>query len=196
MPVTTTYPGLYLEELPSTTHTIVPAPTSITVFVGYGHPFQGQVADDGAWGVPKQIFNFTEYTRLFGGFFQGGGLDTNLPDAVYQFFVNGGSNAYVVALQPKFYVVPAIGQPTRQVVCPASDSISGITFTSRQITDDANPITITVNNVRAAPANDTADIVVTYGSIVEAYRGVKTANVAAEARSSLHREPARRDRTS
>ena len=40
MPVTPTYPGLYIEELPSDAHTIEPAPTSITVFVGYTHPFK------------------------------------------------------------------------------------------------------------------------------------------------------------
>ena len=40
MPITPTYPGIYIEELPSSTHTITAAPTSITVFVGYTHPFK------------------------------------------------------------------------------------------------------------------------------------------------------------
>ena len=40
MPVTPTYPGVYIEELPSSTHTITAAPTSVTVFIGYTHPFK------------------------------------------------------------------------------------------------------------------------------------------------------------
>ena len=31
MPVQTSYPGIYIEELPSSAHTITAAPTSITV---------------------------------------------------------------------------------------------------------------------------------------------------------------------
>jgi uncharacterized protein len=40
MPVTPTYPGIYIQELPSSARTITAAPTSITVFVGYTHPFK------------------------------------------------------------------------------------------------------------------------------------------------------------
>ena len=40
MPITPTYPGVYIEELPSTSHTILAAPTSITAFVGYTHPLK------------------------------------------------------------------------------------------------------------------------------------------------------------
>jgi uncharacterized protein len=178
VPITPTYPGLYIEELPSPTHTIIPAPTSITVFVGYGHPVRGQVAERGDWGKPFQIFNFTDYVRMFGGYFHGAGLDTNLPDAVYQFFVNGGTNAYVVALQPTLYTFPpGGGAPTAKTVTAASTTFSGMTIRGKQVTDVANPITVTVNNV-VSPANDTADIVITFGPIVEVYRAVTVAAVA------------------
>ena len=40
MPITPTYPGVYIEELPSSSHTILAAPTSITAFVGYTHPLK------------------------------------------------------------------------------------------------------------------------------------------------------------
>ena len=40
MPVTPTYPGIYIEEILSNSHTITAAPTSVTVFVGYTHPFK------------------------------------------------------------------------------------------------------------------------------------------------------------
>ena len=40
MTVPTSYPGVYIQELPSLVHTIAPAPTSVAVFVGYTHPFR------------------------------------------------------------------------------------------------------------------------------------------------------------
>ena len=39
MSVTVSYPGVYIEELPSSSHSVTPAPTSVTVFVGYTNPF-------------------------------------------------------------------------------------------------------------------------------------------------------------
>src|SRR5215813_3221459 len=40
MPITPTYPGVYIEQLPSTSHSVTAAPTSVTVFIGYTHPFK------------------------------------------------------------------------------------------------------------------------------------------------------------
>src|SRR5439155_21695022 len=68
------------------------------------------------------------------------------------------------------------GAPARQDVAGASDSVSGLRFTAKQVTD-LTPIEVTVNNV-AGPNNDIADIVVRFGSIVEVYRGVEVAAVA------------------
>src|SRR3954468_1033352 len=129
MPVTTSYPGLYIEELPSAAHSITPAPTSITVFVGYTHPFVGQCAERGDWGKATQIFSFEDYKRLFGGAYRSR-IPSDVADAVYQFFLNGGSNAYVVALQPKFHTGAGV-----QDVQRAADHLAGITFTAKQLTD-------------------------------------------------------------
>ena len=171
MPVTPTYPGLYIEELPSSAHTITPAPTSITVFVGYTHPFQGDCAPLVLWGKPIQIFNFTEYERIFGGLYRSAILSSYVADAVYQFFLNGGTNAYVVALKPRFYS-PA--GAFLQEFAGASDDLAGITFTSRQLTDHTNKVSITIRNVRTLPAgNGVADILITFGSHVESYPDVQ-----------------------
>ena len=43
MPITPTYPGVYVEELPSVSHSVAPAPTSVTAFVGYTHPLKTAV---------------------------------------------------------------------------------------------------------------------------------------------------------
>ena len=64
MPVTPTYPGIYIEELPSNAHTIVAAPTSITVFIGQTHPFKTR-----QFSKPVLLFGFAGYEREFGGLF-------------------------------------------------------------------------------------------------------------------------------
>src|SRR5207249_424985 len=53
MPVTLSYPGIYIEELPSSAHTITAAPTSITVFTGYTHPYKTRSP-----GQPVRLFSF------------------------------------------------------------------------------------------------------------------------------------------
>src|SRR5579863_8234019 len=100
MPVQTSYPGIYIEELPSSAHTITAAPTSITVFVGYTHPFK---TDPSNFGQAIEIFSYADYEREFGGSYESGLIDSNVADAVNMFFLNGGSDAFVVALQPKKY---------------------------------------------------------------------------------------------
>jgi phage tail sheath protein FI len=177
MPVNPTYPGLYIEELPSSARTITPAPTSVTVFVGYTHPFQGECAALNKWGEAIQIFNFTEYERFFGGLYRSTILKSHVADAVYQFFLNGGTNAYVVGLRPAYYTAPAAPNPPAflKFVDPASDVIAGIRFTARQLTDANNRVSITIQNIRRTNAdNDTADILITYGSRIESYRKVVT----------------------
>jgi hypothetical protein len=109
MPVTVSYPGLYLEEIPSNAHTIVAAPTSVAVFVGYSHPFKTTSP-----GVPVRLFSFSDFERNFGGLFQSSAIDTNLGHAVYQFFLNGGSDAYAVGIIPRYQLsggVPRISRP-------------------------------------------------------------------------------------
>src|SRR5437763_794885 len=65
MPVTTSYPGIYIQELPSSSHTITAAPTNIAVFIGYTHPLKTLPAN---FGQPVEIFGFMDYQRQFGGF--------------------------------------------------------------------------------------------------------------------------------
>jgi Bacteriophage tail sheath protein len=84
MPVAPTYPGVYIEEVPSGVHTITGVATSITAFVGY--TARGDVNE------PVHIFSFADFERAFGGL----AVDSPLSYAVKQFFQNGGTDAYVV----------------------------------------------------------------------------------------------------
>ena len=81
MPVTPTYPGVYIEELKSGVHPITGVATSITAFVGF--------APKGPVDEPITVQSFTEYARIFGGL----AADSTMSYAVQQFFQNGGQNA-------------------------------------------------------------------------------------------------------
>lgn len=83
MPIKTTYPGVYIQELPSGTHTIVGVSTSVTGFIGY--------LRRGPLNKAVQLLNFGDFQRVFGG------LDDQSPTSfqVSQFFLNGGTEAWV-----------------------------------------------------------------------------------------------------
>jgi phage tail sheath protein FI len=87
MPVTPTYPGVYVEEIPSGVRTITGVPTSITAFLGR--------AARGPTNDPTTINSFGDFERQFGG------LDEDYPVsyAVRDFYLNGGSQAIIVRLE-------------------------------------------------------------------------------------------------
>jgi phage tail sheath protein FI len=166
MPVTPTYPGIYILEMPSSSHTIVAAPTSITAFGGYSHPYKTR-----NFGEAVELFSYTEYEALFGGLFASDEFDTNLAYAVHQFFLNGGSTAYVIGLKADYHTTGAT-----VAVAPPTLDVSPLRFTAREPVD-ATFLTVTVNNV-ISPGNDTADVLVAYGSRVETFRKVTIAGPA------------------
>ena len=84
MPITPTYPGVYIEELPSTVHTIIGVSTSVTAFIGF--------TKRGPADTATQIFSYGDFERTFGGL----DPDSPLTYAVNQFFLNGGSEAWIV----------------------------------------------------------------------------------------------------
>ncbi|WP_287128394.1 phage tail sheath subtilisin-like domain-containing protein [Candidatus Cyanaurora vandensis] len=163
MPVTPTYPGIYIEELPSNARTITAAPTSVAVFSGYSHPYRTRNFD-----TAVEIFNFTDYEREFGGLYDSGLIEINLAHAVNQFFLNGGSVAYVVGLEPKYYNSSGAAVGGGTIPRPETN-IGDIQFQGLEPTDQTT-MTVTVNNLSAT--SDTADILIAYGSRVEVFRGV------------------------
>lgn len=102
MASTLTYPGVYVEEIPSGTRTMTGVSTSVTAFLGR--------TQRGPVGEPVTITSFRDYERVFGGLW----LDSPLSYAVYDFFRNGGSQAVIVRLYHAQTVdnaaVPGIGK--------------------------------------------------------------------------------------
>jgi uncharacterized protein len=91
MPIAPTYPGVYIEEIPSGVRTITGVATSIAAFVGRAK--RGKVNE------PVTINSFSDFERNFGGLWS----DSALGYAVRDFFANGGSQAIVVRLfHPQF----------------------------------------------------------------------------------------------
>ncbi len=86
MPVALSYPGVYIEEIPSGVRTITGVATSITAFIGR--------AQRGPSDEPVLVNSFGDFERSFGG------LQVTYPlsYAVRDFYSNGGSQALIVRL--------------------------------------------------------------------------------------------------
>jgi phage tail sheath protein FI len=192
MTVTTSYPGIYIQELPSLAHTITPAPTSIAVFVGYTNPFFPDTSPS-RYKTAIQLFSFADYQTNFGGFFSCPWQPDYVGQAVFQFFQNGGPTCYVVALQAKNYYDGPGGALIGQVG-PASVTFQAtggsITFTAKQPVGVAAaasptgtagiPMTVALSINQSPTQNgptDTADIVISYGTTVETYRKIQIASL-------------------
>jgi phage tail sheath protein FI len=89
MPVTPTYPGVYIEEIPSGVRTITGVATSITAFIG--RALRGPVNE------PTRIQSFGDFERVFGHPVTGGlWVHSTMSYAVQHFFLNGGADAIIV----------------------------------------------------------------------------------------------------
>ncbi|WP_405682542.1 phage tail sheath family protein [Streptomyces sp. NBC_00057] len=115
MPVNVTYPGVYIDEVKSSVRTITGVPTSVAAFVGY--------APRGPVDRPVHLTGWADYEAVFGG------LQANCPlsYAVYQFYLNGGSEAEIVRVVKDGDPVrlplgtsPPAREPTRSAPPPAA----------------------------------------------------------------------------
>lgn len=86
MPIPLTYPGVYIEEIPSGVRTITGVATSITTFIGS--------ALKGPVNKAVTINSYADFERIFGGLW----VDSTLGYAVRDFYFNGGSQAIIVRL--------------------------------------------------------------------------------------------------
>src|SRR5258708_31422506 len=86
MPVAPTYPGVYIEEIPSGVRTITGVATSITAFIG--RALMGPTNKAGT------INNYGDFERIFAGLWR----QSPLGYPVRDFYLNGGSHAIIVRL--------------------------------------------------------------------------------------------------
>jgi Phage tail sheath protein FI len=83
MPSALTFPGVYIEEIPSGVRTITGVATSVTGFVGY--------AMRGPVNKPTTVQSFPDFARTFGGL----SAKSTMSYAVQQYFLNGGRDALI-----------------------------------------------------------------------------------------------------
>ncbi|MCL1864390.1 MAG: phage tail sheath family protein [Spirochaetes bacterium] len=76
-------PGIYVEEISGGSKPLESGATNVVGFLG--------VAEKGPVNEPILVTNWTAYTKIFGGLHTQGWLG----HAVYQFFQNGGTKAYI-----------------------------------------------------------------------------------------------------
>jgi Bacteriophage tail sheath protein len=86
MPTNPTYPGVYIEEIPSGVQTITGVATSIGAF--FGRTAKGPL------NKAVRCFNYSDFTRVFGGAHP----SSDLAQSLRQFFNNGGTDCYVIRL--------------------------------------------------------------------------------------------------
>jgi phage tail sheath protein FI len=86
MPATLSYPGVYIQEIPSGVRTITGVSTSVTAFVG--------PAKRGSINKAVRVQSYSDYERRFGGL----ACDSLMSYAVSQYFQNEGNEAWIVRL--------------------------------------------------------------------------------------------------
>jgi phage tail sheath protein FI len=141
MPVALTFPGVYIEEIPSGVRTISGVATSIALFIGW--------APRGPIDRALRLTSFADYERQYGG------LDRRalLGYSVKHFYDNGGSDAYVlrIADDDAESAVCAIGDLTLTATSPGAWAADyGVRLTRR--TDDATRFKLEVLH---QPSNNT-----------------------------------------
>ncbi len=112
MPVTVSYPGVYIEEIPSGVRTITGVATSITAFLGR--------ARQGPTNEPTTINSYGDFERQFGGLW----VDYPISYAVRDFYLNGGSQAIIVRL----YKPPAANPPNPPTDGKARFMVDGLSL--------------------------------------------------------------------
>jgi phage tail sheath protein FI len=132
MAIAHTFPGVFIEEIPSGVRAITGVPTSVAAFVGR--------TPIGPVNSPVIVNSFGDYVRAFGG------LDANssVSYAVSNFFQNGGGQGVIVRLYEAPVQTPAVDGFARVVIggTPSSDQ-----FTLKAASPGtwANDIVVTVS---------------------------------------------------
>jgi phage tail sheath protein FI len=87
-------PGVYVEEVASSSGTLTAGATAIAAFVGFTEKAPNDDPNDPEGVKPRMVTNWTQFETLYGGFIPG----AMLPLSVYGYFNNGGSMAYIVRI--------------------------------------------------------------------------------------------------
>ncbi len=147
MPVTPTYPGVYIEEVPSGVRTITGVATSITAFLG--RALRGPV------NKAVVINSYADFERIFGGLW----VESTLGYAVRDFYLNGGSQGIVVRL---FHPTFASEDDRSKVEAAAKEvvnAVAGADAAAAGAAARAKADAIKADNTKSQPEKDAAEAV-------------------------------------
>ena len=137
-------PGVYVEEVASSSATLSAGATAVAAFVGFTAKAPSDDPNDPDGLQPRLVTNWTQFEDLYGGFVAG----AMLPHSVYGFFNNGGSMAYIVRIP---HTTPA--EESGQLGLPSGDRALGAAVEFTTVEPNAN-VTI---NITPGTADDDAD---------------------------------------
>jgi phage tail sheath protein FI len=164
MPVTPTFPGVYIDEVASAVHTITGVPTSVAAFVGS--------APRGPTDAPVHITSFADYQRIFGGVQP----TSPLSYAVYQFYLNGGSEAEIVRLVHSVTTTTADAVKAVAATVALKSGTNTVTLTARGEGTWANGLRVRVDDATASgPGTNTYNLAIfdpTTRVVVERFRNI------------------------
>lgn len=135
-------PGVYVEEVSSSSGVLTAGATAVAAFVGFTAKAPSDDPSDPEGVKPRLVTNWTQFESLYGGFAEG----AMLPHSVYGYFNNGGSMAYIVRIP---HTTPSTEPGT--LALPAADRTAG---TAVQFTALEAGSNLSVNVTAEAPADD------------------------------------------
>jgi phage tail sheath protein FI len=144
MPVAATYPGVYIEEIPSGVRTITGVATSIAAFIGR--------AARGPTDEPITINGYGDFERIYGGLWTG----SRLGYAVRDFFLNGGGQAIIVRLFEPSDADQASALLAAQAVSAAAQASAGPAATDVATAAETEAAKYAADPAKKAAANAVA----------------------------------------
>jgi len=152
-------PGVYVEEVPSTSKPIEGVGTSIAAFVG--------LAPGGPVNTPMRISNWTQFAKIFGdpaepdnGPFMEGAY---LAHSVYGFFQNGGTLCWVVRVG-----APENGDARPVAALPAASDKAVETFRAQALEGVDGTVKVEISEEPSADAGEGKPGDATYKLVVDA----------------------------
>lgn len=131
MPVQLASPGVYIQEVSSGVRTIAGVATSVAAFLG--------ASSRGPINKATRIFSFADFERAFGGL----SADSEMSYGVRQFFINGGTDAWIVRVVKN-------AAPASRALLNATP-ITVLTVTALDAGDSGNAIQVRVDFATAYP---------------------------------------------
>jgi phage tail sheath protein FI len=138
-------PGVYVEEVDRGPKPIEGVGTAMAAFVGFTEKAEmvrkvnGEVVVENLLNKPQLVTNWTQFAERYGDFVPG----AYLPQAVYGYFMNGGSRCYVVSIRTF---------PRAEAVLLNTQGKPALTVRARQAGTEAMKMRVRIEDVPLLPA--------------------------------------------